>query len=97
MKERPWKNEDSNYLFRAILKLETRDEVAKFFRDLFTLEELEEMSTRFKIARILSEENPPSYAEIAKTYHVSTTTVTRVAHWLNNGSGGYQMLIDRLN
>jgi uncharacterized protein YerC len=31
-----------------------------------------------------------SYKRIAKEMNVSTTTVTRVAHWLFRGCGGYE-------
>jgi uncharacterized protein YerC len=37
-----------------------------------------------------------SYAEIAKQLHTSTTTVTRVAYWLNHGEGGYKAVAERM-
>ena len=37
-----------------------------------------------------------SYAMIAKKLGMSTATVTRVALWLKNGMGGYQILAKRL-
>ena len=36
------------------------------------------------------------YLEIAARTHASTTTVTRVAHWLRYGEGGYRLALDRL-
>ena len=35
------------------------------------------------------------YLEIAERTGASTTTVTRVAHWLRHGEGGYQVALDR--
>jgi uncharacterized protein YerC len=36
------------------------------------------------------------YHEVSKKTGASTTTVTRVAHWLRHGEGGYRLLLDRL-
>jgi len=37
-----------------------------------------------------------TYKEIAKKTGGSTTTITRVAHWLDHGLGGYQAVLTRL-
>jgi TrpR-related protein YerC/YecD len=80
-------------LFDAILSLETRPEAESFFRDLCTLSELEAMAHRWQVARLLEEGLP--YLEIAELTGASTTTVTRVAHWLRHGEGGYRLALDR--
>ena len=80
-------------LFDAILALETRTEAEAFFRDLCTLAELEAMSHRWQVARLLERGLP--YVEIAERTGASTTTVTRVAHWLKHGEGGYRAALDR--
>jgi TrpR-related protein YerC/YecD len=80
-------------LFGTILSLETRDEVERFFRDLCTLAELEAISHRWEVARLLDEGLP--YLEIAQRTGASTATVTRVAHWLRHGEGGYRLALDR--
>lgn len=89
-----WNNKQSKELFKAILKLKTQDETAAFFRDLCTIEELEELSKRWQAAKLVSEDVP--YRRIAKITGLSTTTVTRVAHWLNHGEGGYKLLLKRI-
>lgn len=81
-------------LFEAISTLKSKAELADFFRDLLTLKELEDFSVRWQIAKML-EKNIP-YLEIAGTLGVSTTTVTRVAHWLNHGRDGYKTALSRL-
>jgi TrpR-related protein YerC/YecD len=81
-------------LFEAILRLETRAEVEAFFRDLCTLSELEAMAHRWEVARLLQKGLP--YLEIAERTGASTTTVTRVAHWLRHGEGGYQAALSRV-
>jgi TrpR-related protein YerC/YecD len=81
-------------LFDAILALESRPEAEAYFRDLCTLSELEAMAHRWQVARLLEEGLP--YLEIAERTGASTTTVTRVAHWLRHGEGGYRAALDRL-
>jgi len=76
------------------LKLRSVKECEDFFRDLATLREIEEMAERFQIARML--DRGMSYLEIADKEDTSTTTVTRVAHWLRHGRGGYRLVLDRL-
>jgi len=81
------RNKKEKNLAKAFLKLKTEQEVADFLRDLLTLAEIEEFANRLEIARLLLLNL--SYKKIAKQTGVSTTTVTRVAHWLFRGCGGY--------
>lgn len=80
-------------LFATIASLRTKDEVERFLRDLCTRSELEAMAHRWEVAQLLAEGLP--YVEVAKRAHASTTTVTRVAQWLRNGEGGYQLALTR--
>ena len=89
-------NKETKGLFKAILSLKNEKECESFLRDVCTIKEVEEMSSRFRIAQMLSVAKPKSYAEIAKEVKTSTATVTRVAHWLHYGEGGYQLVIKRL-
>ncbi len=89
-----WENQRTTQLFRAILKLKNVSECEDFFRDLLTLREIEEMTERFEIALMLNKKQ--SYLKIARKVKTSTTTVTRVAHWLNHGRGGYKLVLSRL-
>ncbi len=90
-----WQNSDSEALLDAILALGDRDEAALFFRDLCTLRELEEMTHRWAVARLLATGLP--YREIAARAGSSTATVTRINQWLQHGTGGYRMMLDRLD
>ena len=78
-------------LYTAIASLRNADEVERFFRDLCTRSELEAMTHRWEVAQLLDEGLP--YLEVSKRAHASTTTVTRVAQWLRNGEGGYQLAL----
>jgi TrpR-related protein YerC/YecD len=80
-------------LFEAIRSLEGTDEVERFLRDLCTLSELEAMAHRWEVVKLLDLGLP--YQEIARRTGASTTTVTRVAHWLRHGEGGYRTALDR--
>ena len=81
-------------LFEAVLKCKTVDECAKFFRDLLTMSEITEFANRWQVVKLLQKHE--SYAVIAQKLNISTATVTRVAHWLHNGMGGYQLIADRM-
>lgn len=85
---------EMNELFQAILEIKSETEAANFFRDLLTLPELAEFANRWQIVKLLVAGE--SYLSIAKKLKVSTTTVTRVASWLNNGMGGYAAIASRL-
>lgn len=88
------RNDREKNLAEAFNKLNTVQESLNFLRDLLTPAELEEFSNRFEIARLLKFKKL-SYVEIAKKVGTSTTTVTRVALWLNNGCGGYQRVLSK--
>ncbi|MGH3011583.1 MAG: YerC/YecD family TrpR-related protein [Gaiellaceae bacterium] len=80
-------------LFEAIQTLEEPEEIEHFLRDLCTLSELEAMAHRWEVVKLLDQGLP--YQKIARRTGASTTTVTRVAHWLRHGEGGYRAALDR--
>jgi TrpR-related protein YerC/YecD len=88
-----WRTREMRELFDAIQSLETRGETEAFFRDLCTLSELEAMAHRWAVVRLLERGLP--YVEVAERTGASTTTVTRVAHWLRHGEGGYRTALER--
>lgn len=77
----------------ALLAMRTRDEARRFLRDLCTLPELEALTHRWQIARLV--DRGMSYLEIAQRVPTSTATVTRVAQWVRHGSGGYRLALER--
>lgn len=87
------RNEKEELLAKAFLKLKSYQQVINFLRDLLTPKELEEFANRLEIARLLKK--GMSYKKIAQETKTSTTTVTRVAHWLFRGSGGYRKVLDK--
>ena len=84
---------EMNELFDAILALKNKKEAADFFRDLLTIPEIKEFTNRWQAVKLIL--RGESYVVIARKLGMSTATVTRVAHWLHNGMGGYKALADR--
>lgn len=77
-------------LVKAFTFLKNEKISAAFLRDLLTQAEIEEFANRLEIVFLLKK--GLSYLEIAKQTNASTTTVTRVAHWLSHGCGGYEKI-----
>ena len=80
-------------LFEAILALESTEECYRFFEDLCTVNELQDMAQRFEAALLL--ERGLNYQQIAQQVGISTATISRVSRCLNYGSGGYREAIDK--
>ena len=78
-------------LVSAIRSCKSETDVENFLRDIATLSELQAWSERLEVARLLS--RGLSYRQVAAETNASTTTVTRVAHFLENGEGGYRQVL----
>jgi TrpR-related protein YerC/YecD len=88
-----WRTKETSELFKTLAKLKTVDEVEKFFRDLCTLQEIYEFGKRWQAVKMI--EQGIAFRDIAEKLEMSTTTVARVAHWLNHGEGGYRLALER--
>ena len=89
-----WHTKEMDELFRAILSLESAEECYMFFEDVCTVKELTDMAQRLKGARMLA--SGANYTEIGKETGMSTATISRVNKCLEYGSGGYKLVIERL-
>lgn len=94
MKRSNINNKQLEDLYKAVLKLRTVTECKNFFRDLCTLSEISAIVERFQVAQMVNKEVP--YRDISKKTGSSTATITRVAHWLHHGMGGYKLILQRL-
>lgn len=90
-----WDNPTTKDLFKTILALQTPNEAKRFFRDLLTEAELIEFGNRWQAAQMLNKNVP--YSAITNKTGLSSTTIARISKWLNNGMGGYKLLINRLH
>lgn len=87
-------DEQVQKLADAFLSLADRDECMAFFSDLFTIRELEDISSRLEVARLLK--LGLNYVDIAARTGASTATISRVSKCLAGQSGGYRTVLKRL-
>ena len=85
------KHTDFNKLYEAVLSLKNEQECKMFFEDLCTIKELETMSQRLEVAKMLA--GGSTFNEIVQATGASTTTISRVNRCLNYGDGGYKLVI----
>lgn len=88
------KNENMDFLFDCILSLQSMEECYDFFEDLCTVNELQAISQRIVVARMLSEKRV--YSDIVKDTGASTATISRVNRSLQFGCNGYEKLFERV-
>ena len=86
--------EAEDNLFEAIKTLQGFEEYRSFFQDILTPAEFQAIKDRWIVAALLHEGY--TYREINAISGVSITTVARVARFLTDGSGGYQIALERL-
>lgn len=89
-----WKTTKLKHLSKALLALDSEKDMMNFLRDLCTIEELEELSSRWDVVLLLHK--GVSYREIAEKTGVSTATITRIALWLNKGEDGYKAALKKI-
>ena len=88
------KDDNIDFLFRAILELETIDDCYDFFEDLCTVQELKTISQRIVVAKMLSEKCV--YTDIVNATGASTATISRVNRSLQYGCDGYDKLLEKI-
>jgi len=88
------KNNEVDFLFEAILSLETMEECYRFFEDVCTISELQSIAQRLQVAAMLKERR--TYIDIAHTTGASTATISRVNRSLNYGNNGYDIAFERI-
>ena len=88
------RNEEIDFLFECILKLENVDECYAFFEDICTIKELQSIAQRVNVAKLLTEGKV--YTDIAAITGASTATISRVGRSLNYGNDGYDLIFNRL-
>ena len=89
------KDNNVDFIFKAILALKDLDECYDFFEDLCTITELKALSQRIVVAKMLSEKQV--YSEIVNRTGASTATISRVNRSLNYGCDGYEKIFARID
>ena len=85
-------SKEINELFDAMKDIESVEDFYRFFDDLCTFGEIQTMSQRFQVAKMLDEGK--TFAKICEETGASTATITRVNKALHYGPGGYRLALD---
>ena len=81
-------------MYEAILSLENVEECMRFFDDLCTVTELMAMAQRYQVASCL--DDGMIYNDILAQTGASSATISRVNRSLQYGSGGYEIVFERV-
>lgn len=87
------RSESLDRLMEVISGLKTKEDCYRFFEDICTVKELQDMAQRLDVAVLLRQ--GVNYQSIAQQVNVSTATISRVSRCLNYGSGGYAIALDK--
>ena len=79
--------------FEAILKLKNKEDCRRFFEDVCTIKELQDVSQRLDVATLLNDGK--NYQEISKETGASTATISRVNKCLLYGKNGYKIVLEK--
>ena len=80
-------------LCAAMISLKTVDECRNFLKDLCTPAEMQALVDRWQVVELLEQGLP--YRRIHDETGVSVTTIGRVARFMNDGFGGYEVAFNR--
>lgn len=89
------RDDNIDFLFKAVLALENIDECYDFFEDLCTINELKSISQRIVVAKMLTQKRV--YSDIVTETGASTATISRVNRSLSYGCGGYEKVFARID
>ena len=88
------KDKNVDFLFEAILNLQTMEECYDFFEDLCTVTEIKSISQRIVVAKMLRDKKV--YSDIVSETGASTATISRVNRSLQYGCNGYEEIFKRM-
>ena len=88
------RGKELDQLFQAVLSLKDLEECYRFFDDLCTINEIQSLSQRLDVARMLRDGN--TYHKIETETGASTATISRVKRCLNYGNDTYEMVLNEL-
>ena len=82
-------------LLTTLCSLRTNDEARALLTDLLTPREFDDLVQRLEVASLL--DKGVSYVGVSRATGASSTTVSRVSKCLNGPTGGYRLVLDRLD
>lgn len=81
-------------LFESILALGNVEECYQYFEDLCTVKEVRDMGQRLQVAGLMRAGS--SYLAAQQVTGASSATIGRVKRCLDYGTGGYELVLDRI-
>lgn len=88
------KSEQTDKLFEAVLSLETLEECYRFFEDVCTIKEIQAISQRLEVAKLLKANK--TYNQIEEETGASTATISRINRSLHYGVEGYNLVFKKI-
>ena len=88
------KSERVDKFIEAVLLLENEEEAYRFFEDVCTIKEIQSISQRLEVAKLLKVSK--TYNEIEGETGASTATISRINRSLNYGADGYDLIFKKL-
>lgn len=88
------KDLQTDALFESMLALGTVEECYRFFEDLCTAKEIRDMAQRLQVAALMR--SGSSYAAAQQITGASSATIGRVKRCLDYGTGGYELILERI-
>lgn len=88
------KDELTDQLCQAVLRLNDDEECYQFFEDICTISEIKALAQRLEVAKMLRAGH--TYDDIVERTGASTATISRVKRCLNYGADGYNLILERL-
>lgn len=85
--------DERNEFYKTVLSIKDYDECRDFFEDICTIKELDAISQRLMVAKLLK--SGKTFNEIAEISGVSSATISRVNKCLVYGKGYKSVLADK--
>ena len=89
-----FESENGRLLLRALVCLDSETECRNFLEDLLTGREIESISQRLAVAKLLCAER--KYSEVEERTGASSATIGRVNRCIQYGAGGYRTVLEKL-
>jgi TrpR-related protein YerC/YecD len=90
-----WKSDTARQLAVALATIDSAAEMQNFLRDVMTVKEITEISSRLEAAHMLTDGE--RYADIVAKTRLSSRTVARISDWLQNGCKGYETALSAIH
>jgi len=81
-------------LVHALVQTKSIEEVILFLQDLITKKEMEILSRRLRVAKLLIDQM--TYDQITDDLHVSHATIAKIGAWLAEKGDGFRTIIAKL-